>query len=313
MILITGANGFVGSALVTRLLADGAAIRACVRQACAALPAGAKDVVVATLAPDFDWHAALTDVDVVVHVAARVHVMHESAQDVLAEYRRVNVEGTMNLVRQAAAAGVRRFVFLSSVKVHGEATERGRPFSEDDPPAPQDPYGVSKMEAEAGLRAAAGAMEWVIVRPPLVYGPGVKANFAALVSAVRRGWPLPLGAIRNRRSLVGLDNLVDLITACITHPLAANQVFLVSDGDDLSTPDLVRALAGASQVSARLLPVPVWLLRVLTSAIGKGAVLQRLAGNLQVDISHARAQLGWNPPVSVSEGLRRVVAPARKS
>lgn len=312
MILITGANGFVGSALVARLLADGAAIRACVRQAGATLPVGAKDVVVATLSPDFDWHAALIDVDVVVHIAARVHVMQESAQDAQAEYRRVNVEGTMNLVRQAAAAGVRRFVFLSSVKVHGEATEHGQAFSEDDPPAPQDPYGVSKMEAEAGLRAVAGAMEWVIVRPPLVYGPGVKANFAALVSAVRRGWPLPLGAIRNRRSLVGLDNLVDLVTACITHPMAANQVFLVSDGDDLSTPDLVRALAGASQVSARLVPVPVWLLRVLTSAIGKGAVLQRLAGNLQVDISHARAQLGWNPPVSVSEGLRRVVAPAQK-
>lgn len=312
MILVTGANGFVGTALVARLVAEGMAVRAGVRRDWAAPPVGVHDIINATLTPDFDWRAALTDVDVVVHVAARVHVMRETAHDALAEFRRVNVEGTVNLVQQAAAAGVRRFVFLSSVKVNGEATDAGQVFGEDDPPAPQDAYGISKMEAEAGLRAAAGEMEWVVIRPPLVYGPGVKANFAALVSAVRRGWPLPLGAIRNRRSLVGLDNLVDLITVCVNSPLAANQVYLVSDGDDLSTPDLIRGLAHASQVAARLIPIPVWLLRALAFVIGKGAVSQRLTGNLQVDISRARTQLGWSPPVSVAAGLRRVVAPLGK-
>ena len=246
----------------------------------------------------------------VVHLAARVHVMNDGAADPLVEFRKVNVEGTFNLARQAVAAGVRRFVFLSSVKVNGECTLAGHAFDEAARPAPQDAYGLSKHEAEQGLRqiAAETGMEVVIIRAPLVYGPGVKANFASLVRGVRRGWPLPLGAVRNRRSLVGLGNLVDFIVTCTTHPQAANQTFLVSDGQDLSTADLVRALARATGVPARLPSVPVWALHGAAALLGKGDAVQRLCGNLQVDITKAREVLGWAPPVSVEEGLRQAVA-----
>jgi nucleoside-diphosphate-sugar epimerase len=236
--------------------------------------------------------------------------MHESSADPLAAFRAVNVEGTLNLARQAAAGGVKRFVFVSSVKVNGEETELDQPFNEDDEPCPIDPYGISKMEAEQGLRqlSADTGMEVVIIRPPLVYGPGVKANFAALIRAVQRGWPLPLGALYNQRSLVALDNLVDFIVTCITHPQAANQTFLVSDGQDRSTTELLRSMAQAARVPARLLPVPVWALQAGASLLGKGDSVQRLCGNLQVDISKARNLLGWVPPVSVEEGLRRAMA-----
>ena len=218
-------------------------------------------------------------------------------------------QGTLHLARQAAAAGVLRFVFISSINVNGEATKSGMPFSADDAPAPQDPYGVSKMEAEQGLRqiAAETGMAVVIIRPPLVFGPGVKANFAALVRAVQRGWPLPLGAVHNQRSLVALDNLVDFIVTCLSHPQAANQTFLVSDGQNLSTAELVRGMAQAPGVPARLLPVPVWTLQAGAKLLGKGDAVQRLCGNLQVDIPKARSLLGWVPPVSVEEGLRRAV------
>jgi nucleoside-diphosphate-sugar epimerase len=216
----------------------------------------------------------------------------------------------LNLARQAAAAGVQRFVFVSSVKVNGEETLPGQAFTESDAPAPQDPYGQSKHEAEMALRqlAAATGMEVVIIRPTLVYGPGVKANFAALMRAVQRGWPLPLGTVHNQRSLVALDNLVDLIVTCLYHPAAANQTFLVSDGQDLSTADLVRCMARAAGVSARLLPVPVLALRLASGALGKGSVVQRLCSNLQVDISKASNLLGWVPPVCLDEGLRRTMA-----
>ena len=256
-----------------------------------------------------DWSRALVDVNAVIHLAARVHVMHDNAADPLAAFRVVNVEGTLNLARQAVAAMVKRFVFISSVKVNGEATLPGRLFTSDDMPSPRDPYGVSKMDAEQGLRqiAAETGMEVVIIRPPLVYGPGVKANFAALMRAVQRGWPLPLGAVHNQRSLVALSNLVDFILTCITHPRAANQTFLVSDGQDLSSSELVRGMAQAAGVPARLLPVPVWALQAGASLLGKGDVVQRLCGNLQVDISKARNLLGWVPPVSVEEGLKRAM------
>jgi nucleoside-diphosphate-sugar epimerase len=220
------------------------------------------------------------------------------------------VDGTVNLARQAAAAGVKRFVFISSVKVNGESTPSGRAFTEADFANPQDAYGQSKHEAEQSLRqlSADTGMEVVIIRPPLVYGPGVKANFAALMSVVQRGWPLPLGAVHNQRSLVAMDNLVDFIITCITNPLAANQTFFVSDGQDLSTTDLVRGMARAAGVTARLLPVPVWALQTGALLLGKGDEIQRLCGNLQVDISKARSLLGWVPPVSVDEGLRRSMA-----
>jgi nucleoside-diphosphate-sugar epimerase len=235
--------------------------------------------------------------------------MHDAAQDPLNEYRRINVQGTLKLASHAVAAGVRRFVFISSVKVNGEFTAPGQCFRPDDIPAPQDPYGVSKMEAEQGLRqiAAETGMEMVIIRPPLVYGPGVKANFAALMRAVQRGWPLPLGALHNQRSLVALGNLVDFIITCTTHPAAANQTFLICDGQDLSTTALVRGMAQAASVPVRLLPVPVPLLRWAARLLGKADAIDRLCGNLQVDSSKARDFLDWVPPVSVEEGLRRVV------
>jgi nucleoside-diphosphate-sugar epimerase len=311
MMLVTGATGFVGSALVRRLVTDMPTRRlvVAVRKGGADWPSQVSSVMVGDLGPDTDWYAALKGVKALVHSAARVHVMADSSADPLAEFRRVNVDGTLNLAQQAAASGVRRFVFVSSVKVNGEATLPGQAFTESDRPAPQDPYGQSKHEAELGLRqlAADTGMEVVIIRPPLVYGPGVKANFAALMRAVQRGWPLPLGAVHNQRSLVALDNLVDLIVTCIHHPAAANQTFLASDGHDLSTAELVRRMALAAGVPARLWPVPVWALLAAAGALGKGAAVQRLCGNLQVDISKARSLLGWVPPVTVAEGLRRAM------
>lgn len=310
-ILMTGATGMVGQAVAAHLTSDGRhAVRAATRRLSADCLPGFEVVPVGDLGACPDCTAALKGVDVVIHLAARVHVMDDTAADPLAEFRRVNVQGTLNLARQAAAEGVRRFVFISSIKVNGEATKLGVSFSADDIPAPMDPYGVSKMEAEQGLREVATqtGMEVVIIRPPLVYGPGVKANFAALMRAVQRGWPLPLGAVHNRRSLVALDNLVDFIVTCLAHPQAANQTFLVSDGRDLSTTELVRGLAHATGVPARLVPVPVWALQAAGALLGRGDAVQRLCGNLQVDIAKARSLLGWVPPVSVDEGLRRAVA-----
>ena len=304
--LVTGTTGFVGTALVARLVDEGRFfVRAAVRRESGELPAAVERVVVGDLTPDADWEPALAGVDAVVHLAARVHVMREATADPLAEFRRVNVGGTLNLARQAAAAGVRRFVFLSSVKVNGEGGSAA--YRETDPPAPQDAYGISKHEAELGLHeiAAETGIEVVIIRPPLVYGPGVKANFHALLRAVARGMPLPLGAIHNRRSLVALDNLVDLIVTCIDHPAAANQTFLVSDGEDLSTTELIRRLARAMGRPARLIPVPTVALMAGATLLGKREMAARLCGSLQVDITKARKVLGWTLPVSVDEGLRR--------
>lgn len=255
--------------------------------------------------------APLRDTNAVIHLGARVHVLSESSQDPLLEFRRANVESTLNLARQAAAADVPRFVFVSSVKVNGECTAAGHPFTAGDDVAPQDPYGISKMEAELGLRQIADetGMEVVIIRPPLVYGPRVKANFASLMRAVQRGIPLPLASVtHNRRSFVALDNLVDLLITCIDHPAAANQTFLVSDGEDLSTADLLRRLGQAMEKPARLIPVPPSLLQLGANLLGKGDMAQRLLGNLQVDISHTRNTLNWRPPISVDEGLRRAAA-----
>lgn len=311
MILLTGATGFLGSALLASLETR-EQVRIAVRQTSNnSVDFSSKvDAVHVSLCPEHDWSQALSGVSVIIHCAARVHVMREAAIDPLAEFRRVNVEGTLRLARQAAEAGVKRFVFMSSVKVNGEATVLGRAFTEADAAAPQDAYGQSKHEAEVALRQLASktGMEVVIVRPPLIYGPGVKANFAALMLAVQRGWPLPLGAIHNERSLVALDNLVDFILTCLTHPNAAQHTFLVSDGHDLSTTELVRGMGRAAGVNPRLLPIPARMLQTAASLLGKGAVAQRLCGNLQVDISKARALLGWTPPISVDEGLARVIA-----
>jgi nucleoside-diphosphate-sugar epimerase len=308
--LITGANGFVGRRVCRVAMDAGLHVKGAVRHSDKAFE-GLERVVVSSLNDAADWTQALTGCQAVVHIAARVHVMTELASNPLDEFRRVNVQGTMHLAREAAASGVRRFVFVSSVKVNGESTSADHPFKAADIPSPQDRYGISKMEAEQGLRqiAADTGMEVVIVRPPLVYGPGVKANFAALMRAVQRGLPLPLASVtHNRRSFVALDNLVDLLITCIDHPAAANQTFLVSDGEDLSTADLLRRLGQAMNKPARLLPVPPSLLQLGANWLGKGDMAQRLLGNLQLDISHTRQTLNWTPPVSVDEGLRRAVA-----
>jgi nucleoside-diphosphate-sugar epimerase len=233
--------------------------------------------------------------------------MNDSATDPLAAFRAANVAGTLTLARQAAESGIRRFIFISSIKVNGEETRPGTPFSASDIPSPIDPYGISKAEAETGLQQIARdtGMEVVIIRPPLVYGPGVKANFQSMMRWLQRGVPLPFGSIQNKRSLVALDNLVDLITVCIDHPDAANQIFLAADGDDMSTPELLRRVAAALGTRARLLPVPQSALIGAASLIGKPAVAQRLCSSLQVDISAARDILGWQPPLSVKEGLRQ--------
>lgn len=301
-VLITGATGFVGQLLVRTIQEQGHDVVRAVRQA------QPDSVLIANVDGSTSWHEALQGCDSLVHLAARVHVMNDESTDPLREFRRVNVEGTARLARQAAAAGVRRFVFLSSVKVNGEATQEGRPFTADDIPAPKDPYGVSKHEAEQALRqiAADTGMEVVIIRPPLVYGPGVKANFESMMRWLVRGVPLPLAAVtQNRRSLVALDNLVDLIMTCLNHPAAANQTFLVSDGEDLSTAQLLKRMGAAMGQPARLFYMPPALLKLGATLFNKPGIYQRLCGSLQLDIAKTRHLLDWTPPVSVDEGLRR--------
>lgn len=310
-ILLTGANGFVGGAVQRALEKSGGRVRPAFRsERSRDRIAAGEGGVVAPLTAATDWGPALADIQVVVHCAARVHVMRDGAADPLAEFRAVNVDGTINLARQAAAVGVRRLVFVSSVKVNGESTVLGRPFTADDEPAPEDAYGISKHEAEAGLRelAHATSMEVVILRSPLVYGPGVKGNFASLLRWIERGLPLPLGAVTgNRRSLVALDNLADLIALCTRHPVAANQTFMASDDEDLSTAELLRRLGRTVNRPARLLRVPVSLMNAAARILGKQDVAQRLLGSLQVDIGKTRELLDWAPPLSVDEGLRRLV------
>lgn len=307
-LLVTGANGFIGNAVCKQAVNYGICVKGTMRLR-AEVPSCIESFEVGEINGLTAWGNVLRDVNVVVHLAARVHVIQDTEAEPLIAFRAVNVDGTLNLARQCAAAGVKRFVFVSSVKVNGECTSPGRAFTETDVPMPQDAYGQSKHEAEQALRQLSKdvGMEVVIIRPPLVYGPGVKANYAALMSAVQRGWLLPLGAVHNQRSLIALGNLVDFILTCISHPRAANQTFLVSDGQDLSTTELVRGMAKAAGVPARLLPVPIWALQAGASLLGKDDAVQRLCGNLQVDASKARILLGWVPPVSLEEGLRRAM------
>lgn len=303
-ILVTGAGGFVGERVCEAVAARGGRIYPVVRRA-----ESEKQIAIGDIGPLTDWSSALDGVDVVVHLAARVHLMSDGAVDPLAEFRRVNVAGTRALAEQAARAGVGRLVFVSSIKVNGENTSPDAPFTSDDLPRPADPYGVSKHEAEQVLRwvSAETGMEVVVIRPCLVYGPGVRANFLSMLRWLDKGVPLPLGAIHNQRSLLALDNLVDLIVTCTEHPAAANQTLLAADGKDLSTTALLRRLGDALGTPARLVPVPTAILRAGAALIGKRAIVERLCGSLQVDISKTRSVLGWKPPLSVDEGLARTV------
>ncbi|MDR9772505.1 SDR family oxidoreductase [Rhizobium hidalgonense] len=305
--LITGAAGFVGGPLVDRLHRERLwELRVTTRSATARFPADMRNFPI-DITSETDWTAALDGVDVVVHLAARVHIMNDRAADPLTEFRRINTAATLNLAEQAARAGVKRFVFISSIKVNGE--ENDRPFRHDDTPMPLDPYGVSKMESEIGLHEIAKrtGIEVVIIRPPLVYGPGARSNFALLVGLVRKRIPLPFASLKNRRTLVALPNLVDLIVAAMTHRGAAGQTFLAGDGEDLSTPGLIEGIAAGLGVKPMLLPFPPALLQLGARATGKDAVYQRLCGSLQVDISHARNVLDWSPVVTPREGLKLAV------
>ncbi|MFW8565964.1 NAD-dependent epimerase/dehydratase family protein [Orrella sp. 11846] len=311
-ILVTGATGFVGSRLCETLVASQHDVVAAVRKHSDHLLKGiARQVEVGDLSIHTDWSDALTDVDVVIHCAARAHVLNETDINPLPLYLEANRDGAIALGRQAVKAGVRRLIFISSIKVHGEETQLGHPWTAESPRNTRDPYGLSKALGEEGLEKIAqqSGLELVIIRPPLVYGPGVKANFANLLSWVQRGRLLPLGAIKNnRRSFVALDNLIDLIEHCLTAPEAANQSFLVSDGEDLSTTEFVLRMGQALNCRPRLIPIPAWVFKLATTLLNKPGLYQRLCGSLQLDISHTRQALNWSAPISVDEGLKRTVS-----
>lgn len=305
--LVTGVNGFVGRQLCAELVGRGQAVRAAMRNRTEFDLAGFEISWIAGMGADTTWEDALRGIKVVIHLAARVHVMREDAADPLAEFRRVNVAGTENLARQAAVAGVKRLVYVSSIGVNGLSTAVDRPFSEADVPAPHNAYALSKWETEQALYRVAQetGLEVVIVRPPLVYGLGAPGNFAQMMRVLRKGIPLPLASVRNLRSLIYIENLVDALIVCATHPAAAGQTYLVSDGEDVSTPDLMRQLGAAMGHPARLFPCPPALLKLAGRLIGKADQVGRLSGSLQVDSGKIRRELNWLPPYTSQEGLRK--------
>lgn len=314
--LVTGATGFVAAGIIKRLISEGVEVTASQRDESPIDPllSGIETRGGLRLAYDTDWSDALDGVEVVVHTAGRAHIMRDIAIDPLMEYRRINVEGTMRLAQQALEIGVKRFIFISTVKVNGESTVAGMPFHANDVPMPIDPYAISKFEAEESLLELGGRgnMDIVIIRPSLVYGPGVKANFLAMMKWLEMDLPLPLKNIDNQRSMVALDNLADLVYECLKNPRAANEIFLASDGCDLSTPELLRKLGKALSHPARLYSAPVWLLQLGAAVLGKKKDIERLLGSLQVDISKNRELLGWTPKTSIEMALEEAAVDYRE-
>ncbi len=306
--MITGATGFIGEKVVEHLLKLGHEVRACSRTLDTRKPSGFDLFKIDNLSENTKWNDALNGIDVVIHTAARVHIMDDSAAEPLTEFRKVNTKGTLALAEQAAEYGVKRFIFISSVKVSGEETEFAKLFKENDEFIPSDPYGLSKYEAEQGLIKLAKEtdMEVIIIRPPLVYGPSVKANFATMMSWVNKRIPLPFGAVQNKRSFVAIENLVSFIIHCMQHPKAANEVFLISDGEDVSTTELLRKVATAFGKKPLLLSVPVRLMTWVAKLLGKQDVANRLFGSLQVDSSKAHQLLGWEPVITMDEQLKKI-------
>lgn len=306
-VLVTGANGFLGKALVNQLEKLQKYQIRCVIRSRINAKNSEKYALIKNIDGNTDWSEVLEAQTTVIHTAARAHVMKENTNDQIDLYRSTNVEGTLKLAQQAAAMGVKRFIFISSIKVSGEHTKEGMAFSHNDTPNPQDAYGYSKLDAELGLMEInkKTKMEVVIIRPPLIYGSGVKGNFSQLMKIIQKGIPLPFGSINNKRSLIGLDNLIDLIITCMGHPNAAGQILLASDGQDLSTTELLNCLAQALNMRPRLIKIPQKLLINVLKLFGKQDVSQRLFGSLQVDITRTRELLDWSPPYSVEEGMNK--------
>lgn len=309
MILVTGSSGLVGQSLTTQLLHAGYEVRGVARSSPPNLVGSRYEFApIGDFSEVSNWQSLLAGVSTIVHTIARVHIMDDKAVSPLEEFRKLNVQATLALAAQAAAEGVKRFIFISSIKVNGESTQDEKPFLETDDTVPTDPYGLSKFEAEQGLLAIAQQtnMEVVIIRPPLIYGPGVKANFASMMKWVKRGIPLPFGAVDNKRSLIALENLVDFITRCIEHPKAANEIFLISDGQAISTTELMQVVAKAFGNKPVLIPIPVSFMQFAASMIGKQAVADRLFGTLEVDSTKARNLLGWQPVITMDEQLKKM-------
>lgn len=310
-ILVTGATGFIGRAIIKELLSHGShQITALTRKNSSTLTDGVDKIIVDTIDGTTDYKDQLSGFECIIHLAARVHRFKDNQEESYPAYKALNYDGTLHLARHAAASGVKRFIYLSSIKVNGESTSEGHPFRADDIPNPHDSYAKSKYEAERALLSlsASSPIETVIIRPPLVYGPGVKANFYKLMQLIHRGYPLPFGSIHNLRSLVSLDNLVDLITVCIDHPDAANEIFLVSDGEDISTHELVKVIAQSMGQPDRQFKIPCSWLTFAAALFRKNDVARRLVGNLQVNIEKTQKTLGWQPTVTIKDAIKSTTA-----
>ena len=308
MYLITGANGFVGSALTKRLFKDGFPVIASVRKKPIYLPNIFPIFEIGDLKSNNDWSLGLKNVKFVIHTAGRVHITSNQCKSTLSKFREENVEATANLALQSAKAGVKRFIFISSIKVNGDQTDNKKPFSSSDKPNPSDIYGVSKYEAEEKLIAIGHdtGMEVVIIRPTLIYGPNVKGNFLTMIDWLRKGWPLPFGSIKNLRSFIALDNLIDFIFTCLHHPAAAGEIFLVSDDDDISTPDLLSQIALSIGSKSKIFPLPLSVLKSGAWLFGKYSLAEKLCSYLQVDISNTKILLNWTPPLTMKQGLNQL-------